>query len=234
MNTPEDPTQSRRLAGAFALCGLGTLVLLANHPASAARDFAGVLREEAANQLMDGLVHGGFIFVLAALIVCFVLLARRLGCGRVAVVVTVVAFCIGCGAFMASMLVDGLVIPAVAARYVDVDAPEKLAAAKALFVFAGALISFLMPLGIAFQSIAMMSLGGLFVAGPPRRRVAGLAGVSFGALILVLLVGSPAHMASHVLLGSIALIAVWYFVLAALLWHGGIANAAPQERLAPQ
>jgi hypothetical protein len=224
MNTPEDPVAPRRLAAAFALCGLATLVLLANHPASGARDFAGVLREEAANQFVDGLVHGGFIFVLAALIICFLLLAHRLGSGRVPVVVTVAAFCIGSGALMASMLVDGLVIPAVAARYVNIDAPEKLAAAKALFVFAGTLISFLMPLGIAFQSIAMLSLGGLFVAGMPRRRAAGITGVSCAVLILVMLVSTPAGAAAHVLLGSIVLLAVWYLILAALLWRGSLAN----------
>jgi hypothetical protein len=224
MHTPEDPVAPRKLAAAFALCGLATLVLLANHPASGARDFAGVLREEAANQLMDGVVHGGFIFVLAALIVCFLLLARRLGSGRIPVVVTVVAFCIGSGALMASMLVDGLVIPAVAARYVNIDAPDKLAAAKALFVFAGTLISFLMPLGIAFQSIAMLSLGGLFIAATPKRRAAGITGVSLAALILVLLVSTPAGAAAHVLLGSIVVLAVWYFILAALLWRGSLAG----------
>ena len=224
MPTSQAPADSRRLAGAFALCGIASLVLLANHPAGAARDFAGVLREEAGNQLMDGIVHGGFIFVLAALIVCFLLLARRLGPGRAPVVVTLVAFCVGSAALMASMLVDGLVVPAVAARYVDIDAPEKLAAAKGLFVFAGALISFLMPLGIAFQSIAMAALGGLLIAGPPRRRAAGIAGVGLGVLILALLVAAPAHLAAHVLLASIVLIAVWYFVLALLLWRGDLSS----------
>jgi hypothetical protein len=222
MNTPLDRSD-RKLAGAFALCGLAALVLLASHPASAARDFAGVLREEAANQLVDGLVHGGFIFVLAALIVCFVLLARRLGSGRVPVIVMLVTFGIGCAALMASMLVDGLVIPAIAARYVNVDAPEKLAGAKALFVLAGTLITFLMPLGIAFQSIAMLSLGGLLVAGPPRRRAAGIFGVAGGVLILAALAAAPAGVAAHILLGSIALIAVWYFILAGLLWRGTLA-----------
>ena len=222
MNTPPDPTD-RKLAGAFALCGLAALALLASHPASSAHDFAGVLREEAGNQLMDGVVHGGFIFVLAALVICFVLLARRLGSGRVPVVVMLVTFGIGCAALMASMLVDGLVIPAVAARYVNVDAPEKLAGAKALFVFAGTLITFLMPLGIAFQSIAMVSLGGLLVAGPPRRRAAGLFGVSCGVLILAALAAAPAGMAAHILLASIALLAVWYFILAALLWRAALA-----------
>jgi hypothetical protein len=220
MNTPEDLTQSRKLAGAFALCGLATLVLLANHPASAAHDFAGVLREEAGNQLADGIVHGGFIFVLATLIVCFAQLARLLGSGRAPVVVMTVAFTIGCAALMGSMLVDGLVIPAVAARYLNVVAPEQLAAAKALFVFAGTLISVLMPMGIAFQSVAMLSLGALLVAGPPRHRGTGIAGVSLGTVILVLLAATAAGMPPHVLLLSIALTAGWYLILAALLWRG--------------
>ncbi len=219
MNAPADPID-RKLAGAFALCGLASLLLLANHPAGSAHDFAGVLREEAANQLVDGVVHGGFIFVLAALIVCFLLLARRLGAGRVLVTVTLVAFCIGSAFLMASMLVDGLVIPAVAARCLNVDAPEKLAAAKALFVFAGTLISFLMPLGLALQSIAMLSLGGLLIAGPPRRRMAGAFGAGAGILILAAVAATPAAMAAHVLLGGIVLIALWYFILAALLWRG--------------
>ncbi|HEY2807444.1 MAG TPA: hypothetical protein VGI91_01500 [Steroidobacteraceae bacterium] len=217
MNAPADPTD-RKLACAFALCGLASLALLANHPSGAAHDFAGVLREEAANQLVDGIVHGGFIFVLAALIVCFLLLARRLGADRVLVTVTLVTFCIGSAALMASMLVDGLVIPAVAARYVGVAAPANVAAAKALFVFAGTLITFLMPLGIAFQSISLLSLGGLLIAGPPRRRAAGIFGVGAGALILAAIVGTAGG-AAHVLLGSIVLIAVWYFILAALLWR---------------
>lgn len=224
MQTQESPAAARRLAGAFFLCGLASLVLLANHPAGTARDFAGVLREEAANKVKDGIVHGGFIFVLAALIVCFVLLAQRLGTRRTPVVVTLVAFCVGCAALMASMLVDGLVIPALAARFIGVEAPEQLAAAKALFVFAGTLISFLMPLGIAFQSVAMLALGGLLFAGPPRRPGAGIAGLAFGALILALVTLAPASLAAHVLLGSIVLTAVWYFVVAALLWRGHLAS----------
>jgi hypothetical protein len=220
MNAAADPTD-RKLAGAFAFCGLASLALLANHPSGAAHDFAGVLREEAANQRLDGIVHGGFIFVLAALIVCFLLLARRLGAGRLLVTVTLVTFCIGSAALMASMLVDGLVIPAVAARYVGVDAPENVAAAKALFVFAGTLISFLMPLGIAFQSLSLLSLGGLLIAGLPRRRAAGIFGVGAGALILAAILATAGG-AAHVLLGSIVLIAVWYFVLAALLWRAPV------------
>ncbi len=109
-----------------------------------------------------------------------------------------------------------------AARYVNVDAPEKLAAAKAVFVLAGSLISFLMPIGLAFQAIAMLSLGVLLLTGPPRRRSAGAFGALAGILILAAVAGTPAAMAAHVLLGGIVLITLWYLILAALLWRGGL------------
>ncbi len=220
MTSAAQPLSSRPLAVAFALCGLATVLLLANHPASAAHDFAGVLREEAGNKVADGIVHGGFIFVLATLIACFALLARCLGPDRAPVVITTVAFNIGGAALMFSMLIDGLVIPSVAARYLDVTAPEQVAAAKALFVFCGTAITFLMPLGIAFQGIAMVSLGGLLLAGPPRHRATGIAGIALGAVILLLIAGALAGMPPHVLLVSIALTAAWYFLVATILWRG--------------
>jgi hypothetical protein len=102
----------------------------------------------------------------------------------------------GSAALMASMLLDGLVIPAVAARFVDIEAPEKLAADEAVFVLCGTLISFLMSGGLAFQSVAMLSLAGLLFAGPPRRPIPGAIGLVAGTLLIVLLT-APAHMATH-------------------------------------
>jgi hypothetical protein len=214
------PTRPRPLGAAFAACGLASLLLLANHPASRAHDFAGVLQEEAADRVIDGVVHGGFVLVLAALIACFVLLGRRLGAERVPMVICTVAFCIGAAASMASMILDGLVLPAVAVRYANVTTPESLAAARALFVLAGSLISVLMPMGIAFQSLAMLSLGAALLTGPQRLRIAGGAGVLVGALIIALLVLVPAGLGAHVMLGAIALLGLWYLALAVLLWSG--------------
>lgn len=220
MTLTMQPTDPRPLGAAFAACGLASLVLLANHPRGGAHDFAGVLQEEAAHQLIDGVVHGGFVLVLAILIVCFVLLGRRLGTDRVPMVICTVAVCIGAAASMASMIIDGLVVPAVAVRYANVTTSEGLAAAKALFVFAGSLIGFLMPMGIAFQSVGMLSLGAMLATGTQRLRIAGGAGVLAGALIVALLGLAPAGMAAHVMLAAIAVLGLWYLTLAMLLWSG--------------
>jgi hypothetical protein len=57
---------------------LATLTLLANHPNGGTHDLADFIKEEARNQFVDGLVHGGFIVTQGALFVCLLLLSRRL------------------------------------------------------------------------------------------------------------------------------------------------------------
>ncbi|MDB6157427.1 MAG: hypothetical protein JWO04_1133 [Gammaproteobacteria bacterium] len=119
-----------RLAGAFAFCSLATLTLLANHPMPGAHTFADLIKAEARNQFVDGLVHGGFMATLSVLIVCFVFLSRALGMARVAVVAAFVAFCIGCGALMGSMILDGFVVPAIAVRFSGMGSADALTRAE--------------------------------------------------------------------------------------------------------
>jgi acyl-coenzyme A thioesterase PaaI-like protein len=92
--------------------------LLVNYPSGAAGTFADTLRAEASHQLADALVHGGFIITLCALMVCFTIWSRMLGSQRVAVLIGMVSFCVGCGTLIASMILDGFVTPALAARFV--------------------------------------------------------------------------------------------------------------------
>ena len=59
------PRDGKPITGAVLIAtAAASLVLLVNHPGGQARDFAGVLQEEAANRMMDALVHGGFVAVL--------------------------------------------------------------------------------------------------------------------------------------------------------------------------
>src|SRR6185369_6450275 len=95
-----------RGAGWLAIAtGIAGVALLASHPGGAATDFAGVLREEAANRAMDAVVHGGFVIVLALQMVCYALLSARLGLTRGAVMAALVFFAFGAAFLSASMLV---------------------------------------------------------------------------------------------------------------------------------
>jgi len=196
--------------------GIAALALLANHPGGDARDFAGVLKEEAANRAMDAAVHGGFIVVLALQAVCYAVFSARLGWTRTAAVAGFVFFCAGAIFLSGSMVLDGLVTPAIAARYVAV--PAKIESARALFVLIGSLIGVLMPLGLAFQSAAIAVWGWALAAS--GRRVAGLFGLALGLAMLVVLAAGFATMNPIALMGSIAGTALWAAVAGAVMVRG--------------
>src|SRR3954453_11066575 len=75
----EAPASTRGLGIVAIATGIAGLVLLAGHPGGDAKIFADVIRNEAANQGMKALVHGGFIVVLAFQVICSALFSRSLG-----------------------------------------------------------------------------------------------------------------------------------------------------------
>jgi hypothetical protein len=211
--------QRRTLAAAFAACALATLTLLASHPTSGAHNFAEFIQYESQHQFMDALVHGGFIVTLGALLVCFILLSRLLGGANPAVVSALVAFCIGCGALMASMLLDGFVTPAIATRFSDIGKADNLVAARTLLVFCGTAIRFLMPMGMLFQAVALFAWSSIIVRGGGLCRSVGVFGLAAALILIVGLFLAPARIGEHVLLGGIVLQTAWYIALAGLLAH---------------
>jgi hypothetical protein len=228
------PTHSMRcrLAGAFAFCSLATFTLLANHPMAGAHTIADLIKAEARNQFADGLVHGGFIVTSSVLIVSFVFLSHALGMARVAVVAGLVAFCVGCGALMGSMILDGFVIPAIAVRFSGMGNADGLAQAQTLFILCGTLIRFLMPMGLLFQSAAMLSWSSVIVGRRGWRLAVGVFGLA-GAIVLIGAMLAPLpRMREHVLLGGIVVLSVWYLALAGVLcarsgWQAPSANGRP-------
>ncbi len=194
--------------------GLIGFALLASHPMGNAQTFADVLKDEAANRAMDAVVHGGFIVVLALQLVCYAAFSAQLGLTRVATLAALVFFSVGMAFLAGSMVLDGLVTPAIAARYVA--KPDKIESARTLFVLVGTMISFLMPLGLAFQSAAISCWGWALVASG-RSRVVGLIGLAMGSLLIAALgvgvtTGNPLA-----LMAAIAATAVWAVLVGALL-----------------
>jgi hypothetical protein len=195
---------------ALVILAVLSLALLVNHPSGAARTFADVLREEAANRRLDALVHGGFIAVLAAQLVCFAILTMRLGLHRPLAIAGMVLSSIGAGFLMLSMLFDGLVTPAIAARYVDViDIVERQNDARALFVFVGATIAFLMPAGLAFQAAGLASWSLGFVRREGLLRATGLYGLAAASATVVGIAATGGRV-PHVLIAAIVLVAAGY------------------------
>lgn len=212
VETPSLASRPRAIGILAIATGLAGVALLAAHPGGEAKTFADVLANEAANRGMDALVHGGFIGVLAAQTVCYAVLSARIGFHRVAAIAGLVLFGFGTAFLCGSMLLDGLVTPAVAARYVG--KPEKIEAARTIFVLVGTMISFLMPIGQLFQSAAIAAWGwGLTASGS---RILGLFGLGLGTLLVAGLASSLVAMNPIVLMAGIAGTALW--AIAAGIW----------------
>ena len=213
--TDDISSQRRGLPAAFLVCSLASLALLANHPGGNPGSFADLIKDEAAHQVIDGVVHGGFVITLVALMICFVFLSRLLGLARSAVVIGLVCFCVGSGAIIASMVLDGFATPAIAVRFAGAD---DLQPAKTLFILLGTLIRFLMPMGLLFQFVAMLSWSWAIVKRPGLSRAVGLLGSVMAIILMVAIFAIPTAMATHVILGGMALQVVWYLAIAALLF----------------
>ena len=204
--TAASPT---RMVGLLAIAtGIAGFALLALHPGDTARDFAGVIKEEAANQFMNAVVHGGFIVVLALQAVCYAVLTRRIGFGRTAATAGLVFFAAGAAAMAASLLIDGLVTPAIAARYVA--KPDKIESARVLFVLMGAMVSFLMPISLAFQSGAIAAWGWALTASGAR--AAGLFGLGLGLMMIAAIAAGFVLGNPMAQMGAIVGISVWAIV----------------------
>jgi hypothetical protein len=192
---------------------IASLALLALHPGGTAADFAGVLKDEAANQGLNALVHGGFIAVLMVQIVGYAVFASRLDLRRVTPLAGLVFFIAGVAFLSASLLCDGLIIPALAAKYTSV--PAKIEFARTLFVLCETAIRFLMPMGLAFQAAGVACWGAALLR--ERSRWAGVAGTLLGLGVLAALAMSITGLNGLAVMGSLAALTLWGFVASSLL-----------------
>ena len=210
----QDARASARIPGLVLIAsGIAMIALLAVHPHGNAKDFAALLREEAATRGTDAIVHGGFILVLAMQMACYAIFSLRLTEAMNASIAGLVFFCFGTALLSGSTLIDGLALPAIAARYAAI--PAKLEMAQTLYVFGGTMISFLMPLGIGFQAagIVAWSIGLL----QTTRRPAGIAGVLIGPFALVATMAALLRMNQMALMVGIVALALWAVVAGATM-----------------
>jgi hypothetical protein len=207
-----DTAAPARIIGFLSIAtGIATFALLANHPGGDAHTFAGVLKDEAANRTMDAVVHGGFVVVLALQAICYATLSARIGRGAIA---GLVFFAFGAAFLSASMVLDGLVTPALAIKYLA--APNKIEFAKSLFALVGTLIFLLMPIGLAFLSAAVAAWGAALMTSGVSR-IAGMIGIALGGIAFASLAATAGAMNSLVLMGALGATALWAAVAGIVL-----------------
>ncbi len=216
--TNDLPTRPAWGAGAVLVgCAIASLLLLAGHPDGGGSPvLAEMLRREAAQSRSDAIVHGGFVLVLAIELVCFAALAIKAGARRASVLAAMVFALVGAGLLSASMILDGLITPAVAARYAAAPV-ERQEAARSLLVLIGAAINALMPLGLAFQGAAALAWGAALTPLPGRGRMGGVAAWALGLAILAAAAMAPGAASPLALMIALVAMAAWTMVAGVLL-----------------
>lgn len=207
-----------RVAGVvLILAAVGAMALLAIHPAEGGASFAEVLRNEAAGRAVSGLVHGGFAALLALQLMALSVLA--LSARRPPSVAGTVLFGLGVVALSLSLITDGLVIPAIAAKYAD--APAKIEFAKSLFVLCGSYIAVLMPAGLVLQSGGVV-VWGIGLAHDGRTRLGGIFGILTGLAggVSVGVLG----LNMFAVMGAIAGLEIWLITLGVTAARGKLGN----------
>jgi hypothetical protein len=208
------------VAGGLAIAsGIASVVLLAYHPGGQPHGFADLLKQEAANQVADAIVHGSFILVLAAEVICYSVMSLRLGMQRMTVLAGLVLFVAGAMFMSGSLVVDGLIVPAVAAKYAAAPAAQ-LDYAKSLFVLLGAALKYLMPIGLLLQASGVFSWSMALVAGSSR--AIGIAGLLQGGLSVAGLLMAFVQGNAFVLMGVIVALAVWAVAAGSLMLRRSI------------
>jgi len=212
----ENPAERSRGVGlVLVVAGITAIALFLNHPAEHATDFAGTLKEEAANQLINGIVHGGFVFVLAIELAGYAVFSARLGFGRALTIFGLAFFAIGAGMQMAQLTVDGLMIPQLAARYLAAP-PDRLPQARSLFVLCGIAIQFLMPMALFFQAAGVACWGASLVA---ISRGAGLIALVLGLALVAMVAGAFVTGAQLLLMIAIVGLTLWTLMAGWLLFQ---------------
>ena len=211
--------KSARLSGLVliaAACTSAALLLI--HPDENAASFADVLRNEAAGRAVSALVHGGMIVVLIVELAALAILVARMAAERPAAIAGYVFFTAGAAFLSASLLTDGLVIPAIAAKYVTAPA-AKLDDVKSLFVLCGSAIGVLMPAGLA-----LLALGGagFSMAVWSTSRAVGALGVVVAFLIVAAIGATAPALNPFVVMGGLAGIALWLACMGTLATRGRI------------
>jgi len=211
-----------RLAGvAIAASALLALAAIAHHPTlGAVRARADVLPQLVALSTVDEVVHGTIIVLIGVLLFGFTVFSQRRGLQHGTVLAGLIAFALGSVTMVGAALIDGFLIPALAARYVN-GSSQSVEIALHILTTAGAAIQVLAVFAIAVTAVAVVSWSTGLVASRGVLRVAGLIGLA-SAVLSVAVTLTAGSLNPHSLGAIVALQSIWYVTIGILLTRGDL------------
>lgn len=215
-----DSASYGRAAGVLiAVCAGLSILAIAHHPTVSGASPADTLAQVVRLAGMDRIVHGALIALVGGLLTGLAAFSLRQGIARPTVAAGIIAYSIGAAATIGAAVIDGFIVPGLAAQYAGASS-ENVKLALDLLATCALTIQVLTKLGLIAIStgIFMWSIG--LVRSRGTARIAGIIGLVAGLLPAgVLLFGGVSLTPSS--LGAIFLAhAIWYFAIAALLFRG--------------
>lgn len=199
---------------AIAVAAVASIFVLTHHPTSGHHQVSGLIADMMRSAAVDRLVHGTMIVLVGALLYGLTVFSLRRGLRDEPVLAALIAYALGVIALIGAALVDGFVIPLIAAAYAA-DPAQSPAQAVALFRLCFAAIQAATDLGLVAQSVAIVLWSVGLVRSAGAARIVGILGVA--ALYPPIALGMHGTVSAHLLVGIVAAQAAWYLGVTVLL-----------------
>lgn len=213
------PEPDRRRAALGIACTTGlALYALSHHPVlDPASSVRASLEQLVSLQLMDGIVHGVLIVMLAILAGGFAVFSRLLG-WRAPVIVAMAAYGLGCCLVLGAMLLDGFAVPQLARQFVAASQGEVEVAYVVLRVI-GTIIQVLTKAGLLSMCVASLAWSYALASAPrwPWSYWCAALGVAAGLLPGLFILLADMRLTPVSLMAIFGVHSVWNVAVAAML-----------------
>jgi hypothetical protein len=201
---------------AIAVASLMTLVSIAHHPTTSKAlkptdAFPAIVALSGADRMVHTIVLG----TMLALLFGFAVYVLRRGLHRSAVVAGLIAFTFGIATTIGAALIDGFLVPEIAARFVDAT-PELMNRAALVLQTCSLAIQVATKAGLVGMSLAIVLWSADLILDQGFLRIAGVVGVLAG-IVPVVLTLSGGYLDPHSLMIVIAIQTLWYLTIATSL-----------------
>ena len=215
------PLPSHRRQAALAIaCTTGlALFALSHHPVSGkASSVQESLAQLVSLQLMDGVVHGVLILMLAVLAGGFAVFSSFLGRRRAPVIVGMAAYGLGCCIVVGAMLLDGFAVPQLARQFIGRSQGEVDVIFIVLRVI-GTIIQVLTKAGLLSMCAAFLAWSFALASAPdwPWSRCCAALGVAAGLFSGLFILVVDVRLTPGSLMAIFGVHSIWNFGVAAVL-----------------
>jgi len=205
---------SRALAAVLGLCAILIVTVLLSHPHEHIQSFAELVDFETRYGAINQIVHGGMMVALVLLMGAHVALAQRVGAGRLTTTIALTALGTGSALMIGSLVLDGFVTPALAARFASEANDAARHAIRVQIQFCEICVGLLMPMALVGMAAAALAWMHPLVRAGGRSVMVGRLGGGIGLTIGTAVMTARPETLSHVLLGGLFLVALWQLALA--------------------